>query len=512
MEDLSKIINNLKEYWKNLSAKVKKVIIFVGSGLIILAVVLSLLLNQKEYVVLYENMTGDESIEVISVLQGQGIDYKYENNGTILILEENEGLIRMQLSQMGYPKSGSNYDVFTDNIDFMSTSYEKRQFELYQLQERMQDSIKTIKGIEDAIVTISLPDDTGFAVDRDKKESTASIKLVLKQGAELEQSQSDGILNLVSKSIAGLKEENIAIIDTNGNSLKAESSKATTAMFKKDLEEEYSNQSKNNVLGVLASVYGNNNVKVSVNTNINLDKTISEILEYMPDEETNKGTPSSERNQTSINGEGTVIGEAAGTESNAEIPTYSGYEVDGENINVNEESAVDYLVSQLKEQTEYYPGTVESVTVAVVINKEEMSLDEIDKVKEVVAFSEGIEVGDVSVQNFEFFSVPLDVVDTPEETLLERIGTVPLIIAAVVIGIVALVAIEVVKNKMNKNKEKDTEDTLTNDGEQDLDDIKETSEDEEVREPKIDELIKEFADSDPEMAAKIIRTILKEDD
>lgn len=514
MGDLSKIINNLKEYWGNISAKGKKVIIFVGSGLLVLAIVLTIILNRKDYIVLYENVNSEESVEIITILQSEGIEYKYENNGTISIPEEKEDIIRMQLSQMGYPKSGTNYDVFTDNIDFMSTSYEKRQFELYQLQERMQDSIKTIDGIEDAIVTISLPDDTGFAVDKDKKEPTASIKLVLKQGSKLEQSQSDGILNLVSKSIAGLKEENIAIIDTDGNSLKAESNKATTAMFKKDLEEEYSEQSKSNILGVLSSIYGSQNVRVSVNTDINLDKTISEILEYMPDEETKKGTPSSERNKTSINGEGTVTGDVAGTEANAEIPTYSGYEIDGEDINVNEEKAVDYLVSQLKEQTEYYPGTVESVTVAVVINKEDMSLDEINKVKEVVAFAEGIEEENVSVQNFGFFDVPVEVKEEPEETFLESIGTVPLIIAAVVIGIIALVAIEVVKVKMAKNKEKELGDELISGDGADLVEDEETEDSNgvELPEQKIDKLIRDFADNDPEMAAKIIRTIFREDE
>ena len=79
--------------------------------------------------------------------------------------------------------------MFTENIDFMTTDYEKRKYEIFQLQERLQGSIETIGGVESAIVTINVPEEKNFAWETDKKESSASVKINLKNGYSLSPSQ-----------------------------------------------------------------------------------------------------------------------------------------------------------------------------------------------------------------------------------------------------------------------------------------------------------------------------------
>jgi len=187
--------------------------------LVISALIITFILNKKDYVVLFRNMDEAEAVEVMKQLQETKIDYKYQTDGTILIPKEQESLLRMQLAQAGHPRTGINYDIFTENIDFMTTDYEKRQYEIFQLQERLQSSIETIDGVKEAIVTINLPQDKSFAWETDKKESSASVKINLQNGYSLSPSQTNGIMQLLVKSVKGLKEENVAIIDTHGNSL-----------------------------------------------------------------------------------------------------------------------------------------------------------------------------------------------------------------------------------------------------------------------------------------------------
>ncbi|MFA9423328.1 MAG: flagellar basal-body MS-ring/collar protein FliF, partial [Sedimentibacter sp.] len=219
LDQIKTIGKSIKDFWIKLSSKSRKLIIAGFIGIVIVAIIITLLLNNKDYVILFSNIDEEETVEVLQQLQENKIDYKYENDGTILIPKMQENTLRMQLAQSGHPRTGTNYDVFTQNIDFMTTDYEKRKYEIYQLQERLQDSIKTISGVEEAIVTINIPEEKSFAWETDKAESSASVKVNLLDGKALTTSQTNGIMQLVVKSIEGLTEENVAIVDTDGNSL-----------------------------------------------------------------------------------------------------------------------------------------------------------------------------------------------------------------------------------------------------------------------------------------------------
>ena len=45
----------------------------------------------------------------------------------------------------------------------------KKVYEIYQLQERLQSSIETIEGVDEAIVTITVPKEKSFAWETDKE-------------------------------------------------------------------------------------------------------------------------------------------------------------------------------------------------------------------------------------------------------------------------------------------------------------------------------------------------------
>lgn len=408
-EQIKKIWKNITEFWGKLSSKNKKLIVGAALGLFITALVIALLLNKKEYVVLFDNIDKEETAEVMKQLQEDNVEYKYENDGTILIPKEQENTLRMQLAQSGHPRTGTNYDIFTQNIDFMTTDYEKRQYEIYQLQERLQDSIETIEGVDEAIVTLSLPEDDKFAWESDKKEPSASVKINTADGRTLTNPQINGILQLVVKSVEGLKEENVAIAGSDGESLKADGQVQQTdaIKLKLEIEKEFENDMKKNVTELLSRIYGEENVKVSAKCKINFDKKMSEMLQYTPDEETKKGVPESEENEREITGPGQTVGGVAGAEPNTEVPTYPGVEIQGDNIYFKDSNSIKYLVSQLKEQIEHNPGEIEQLTVAAVVNKTNMKTDELNNLKELVAFSTGIKTGDVSIQSMKFYDAAL---------------------------------------------------------------------------------------------------------
>lgn len=520
-EQFKNIWISIKEFWSKQSSKKKKLIIGGVIALIISALAITFILNRKDYVVLFSKIDEEETVEVMQKLQENNVDYIYENDGTILIPAKQENILRMQLAQSGHPRTGTNYDVFTQNIDFMTTDYEKRKYEVFQLQERLQDSIETIDGVKEAIVTINIPEQKSFAWETDRKESTASVKVNLDNGYSLSTSQTNGIMQLVVKSIEGLKENNVAIVDTEGNSLvvSSEMQQTNTIKLKLEIEKKFEKETEQEVTEFLAKIYGLENVKVSTKCTINFDKKISELLQYIPEEETNLGVPSETQNDREITGPGETVGGVAGAETNAELPTYPGVVIEGENIYFKDSNSINYLVSQLKEQIEHNPGKIEELTVAAVINKASMRDEELQEVKELIAFSAGIDTEDIALHNMIFFdpdspAIPV-ITDEPNASNALQLrdiliyGGIALAVLALLIFIISMI---LGKRKKKKNSKNSTNSEAAVTGEFSWADIKDEIKVQETQEQVIQKQLKDFATQNPEIASQLIRTWLKGDD
>ncbi len=129
---------------------------------VIAALALSILLNSKDYVVIFEGTSAAETSEILAALNEMGAEVKVDGRGSIMVLKEEESRIRMQLATEGYPKSGLSYYLIEEKSGMLTTDYERRQYMNMQLQERIAASIKTLEGVKDAVVTITVRRKTCF--------------------------------------------------------------------------------------------------------------------------------------------------------------------------------------------------------------------------------------------------------------------------------------------------------------------------------------------------------------
>lgn len=520
-EQLKNFGKNIIEFWKKLSKKVKIAICVLIPTVIIGAIVLTLWLNRTEYVVLFSRLEDSEVAEVMAKLQEKNITYKYENNGQILVPEKSETILRMQLAQEGYPRSGSNYDIYKDNVSFMTTDSETKTYLLFLRQERLQSSIKTINGVKDVIVTLTIPDDSNFAWDANKEEASASVKINMFSGYDLNKSQVQGIKRLVQTSVSGLKEENIAIIDSEGNDLLTSSDEYQTDTFKLklDIQKLIEKDIENNVRKLLSKGYGKDNFEVSIRCTVNLDKKISEHLQYIPDKDSNTGVISSENKNLEMVGDGNVQGGVVGTETNSEVPIYPDITIEGNNIYYKNNNSIEYLVSQIKEQIQHDPGNIEDTKVAVLINRDRISEQESEKLKELIANASGTTVENVAIHNMKFDGYDdLSDVFNPgiagekrELTQLEMI-----IYASIAGGILLLIIILIIVGSIRKKKRLAREAELLKAakavGGETWADLKEEIEVKETKEMVLKKQISDFANNNPEIASQLIRTWLKGED
>ena len=80
---------------------------------------LAVWLNTRPYEVLFSELTNEEASEIIGKLQEDGVDYKYQNDGTILVPAAQEELLKAQLVYEGYPKSGFTYSLFLHSARYL---------------------------------------------------------------------------------------------------------------------------------------------------------------------------------------------------------------------------------------------------------------------------------------------------------------------------------------------------------------------------------------------------------
>ena len=115
-ERLLNIWQNVKEKASALGSRTKKLIIGAIVLVLLVSVGVAVWLNSRPYEVLFNGLTNEEASEIMGKLTEEGVDYKYENDGTILVPAAQEELLKAQLVYEGYPKSGFTYSMYSEKV------------------------------------------------------------------------------------------------------------------------------------------------------------------------------------------------------------------------------------------------------------------------------------------------------------------------------------------------------------------------------------------------------------
>lgn len=158
--DVKGIVENAKATWQKLSAKSKKMVVVISSGILIVAVIVTALFqfSKMNYKALFPGMSDEESAQVYATLQEMGVQPKIDSNGQLSVPAEQWDELVFQLNGKGYPKTTLSYDTFSSVSGFTSTEFEKRTGLIFQAQDRMQQTLMRQEGIEDATVTFTVPE------------------------------------------------------------------------------------------------------------------------------------------------------------------------------------------------------------------------------------------------------------------------------------------------------------------------------------------------------------------
>ena len=542
-------MQKLKEMWQNLSQKSKKLlaIIAAATALVIVVAVFLIARGQKtEYQTLFSSLSQSEAQQVVSLLQEQNVPYLYDGkSGSLKVPAQSVDTLRAQLLSKGYPKSGFTYNMYIGNSGLMTTESDKKQYTLYDLQDRLGATIRLFDGVRDAKVTIAEGTDQTYAIEEDNPvQASASVVVTMEEGQSLSEKNAEAIKNLIARSVKGMNFTNVSVFDAGTMeevAADAGDSASGSGTSMANLTTTVENNIANNIKRVLGKIYGGENLAVSVKGTLNMAKLIQENTQYTVPEKTEATDKRGLLSNEEVAGEnagnsGENAAGVAGADANADTPRYTtqnGTATTTDNYS-NSSATREWLYNVLKEQKEIAPGVLEDASVAIVINTDDNSIPESDLIN-LVADAAGIKRDEAADKITILRSLNKTAVQqTTEEkkpaeepkTLLNQFPLWALIGAAVSAFLLILILLILIlrgrkKKKLKKLAQEEMENAAALSIEQPTDEItpvEEVDEDELTAEGKmahgmkLKKSIGEFTDQNPQVVAKLIQSWMREEE
>ncbi len=553
-ESFGKVWGTVKTKWTDIGRKGRIIFLSVAGVIVASLVVAIVLATRTDYAVLYSGASAEERAEVLAVINGLGAtEVTVDTNGDILVPKDEVEQLRVQLSMQGYPKSTFNYDIWDNGVDMFSTESDKRIKEKQQLQENLRATLAMYEGVDSAIAIINPPEDNSYVIGGDKEEATASIVLQLEH--ELSNETIKGIYNLVRTAVPGLEEENITVTDGAGNLLSYEDMPVLNEvdndeeidLYYKRLEVQNSITAilKDKLDSIFDGIFPD--FRVGVDVQLNYDTEKRQSTEYTPsvDEEGNRGGMVQNETAVSAGGGNAAEGGLVGAPTNADIsPDYPTIEVDeGGEFYYEWQREINYLVNEEIIQVEKEGYSYDNISATVVVDATGLSQAEVEEWQGVIANAIGADFNRVTFKAYPFM---LDrtsggdnlggdgtvVVQGARNTLIFVI--IALGVLLVILLIIALVASGSSKKRAKARREGAMAATLRpapGDGNYPGDEeeemrrrVYEEAEDEfeiqsltsvegqESREELLKKEIREFAKTNPEIVAQLIRTWMRSEE
>lgn len=521
-EAINKIKNNMNEFWQGLEKNQKITITIIATISIILILGVAVISAMPRYQILYPNLDAKDAGQIRDKLKDMKVPVKVEGT-TILVPKDKIDEARITLAMEGLP---ANDFVFPDMLksSFNETSEDKKQKYLLYMQKSLANGIKSLNGVEWAQVNLFIPDDNVFVLESNKLDSSASIIVKMKPGLlPLDPVQVNGIVQYVSKSVKGLRPENVSIIDDEGRSLKVEGGSIDAQVNRQlDIQEATRLSIQNSVKKFLESVFGINNVNVLATVKLNFSSEVENQKVFEPvNKEANTGVV---RNMEEIkkNWVDAGTGGIPGTDTNIEISNYP--QVESSKSNYDETSkVVNYEISETQRQIVKEQGNIEKFSISVIINKDRLKDDALnnieglkDDVENLVKYAtQGLNVqasdmeNNIYVQVMDFDTSLKDEIKTlqEEEAKQKKRQTLIMLLTALLsLLALSIPAIMLLRRKKHFEEQSEMEAAISK-----ITEVAEVSDIELDDKNEVKKKIEKFVIQKPEQVAQLLKTWLNEE-
>lgn len=536
MNRILEFLKPLGDKWKSISIYKKVSFILLLVGIIISTIFLMSYINKASYATLYTNLDPAVSAKVIEKLKADGVNYKVEGD-SILVPKDKAAELRMS-NAADMQSLNTGFEIF-DQSKFGVTDTEAKVMYQRALEGELARSIESLEEVDRARVHLVLPDESVFA--KETQEATASVIVKEKELSTLSEEQVKAIVSLVSGSVKNLPKKNVQVLDSNANLLSEDlfddtNSTGTVSTTKQvtkqqEFKKQFEDKLQKDVKGMLEEVFGQGNVAVKVNSDLNFDSKQTTTIKYDKDDVVQRSLKTITEKSSDTAGTGGTA--STGTDPQFNTSQYPvANQTGGTSTYDKNDTTVNNEIGQVEEVTVKAPGEVTRMTVSVVIDG---SLNDTEKneIKNVVATAVGFDQvrGDsINISALPFNTDKQDII-TKELAAMEAEAakaqkTKQYIMMGIGVGaLVFLISFLIMKARKKKKDTLNTLDTINTDVPQGLDVVIDDTiipkqpvayepvfVEEDAPDMSLEKELQTYATKKPDQVVEVIRTWLSDEE
>ncbi|KRL99165.1 flagellar basal-body MS-ring/collar protein FliF [Liquorilactobacillus satsumensis] len=350
--------------------------------------------TRVQYGVLFSGLSDADAGTVTKELKSENVPYKLTDDGkTVMVAQDKVDQTRINLAVNNkLPNSSTGFELF-DNTSVMTTDEDRKVMYQRAVTGELERAIASLNEVQKAKVMLVMPKQSVFDDSSSSKQAKASIVLTLK-GSGISTQAVQGITALAAGSVENLSQQNVKVVDSDGNVLSgsgSDDSQANSYSTKyMGIQKAYEKMLADKVKKLLQPLYGSSKIQVSVNLDLNFDSIERKMTTY------NNPKIRSENEQTTGN-TGTQTGETNNNASNTTAGSSSS----------NTGSTSRTVNNELDTETTKIisaPGSIKRMTSSVLINGN-LSQENQDQIRNLVQTAVGFNQGrgdSLTIQGIDF--------------------------------------------------------------------------------------------------------------
>ncbi len=239
---LQKLREQMTRIWDSLPMQ-QKIMLIGGPSILLIAMIVAVYFVSKPQMVTLLSSTDQTQLDqVITYLEGQGIEYQLEGN-SILVSSDTKDRAAIQLAGAGIIgfRAGDGYELF----DQVRLGMTKRMFDVNYIRAKQNELANAIvngaRNIEWAHVELNIPQEALFK--EDQVEPSAMVKVVIRGGISAQ--EVIGIQRLVAFAVERMRPEKVVVVDGNNRVLSEDSEQepgVAQAKKHRELEQQVENE------------------------------------------------------------------------------------------------------------------------------------------------------------------------------------------------------------------------------------------------------------------------------
>ncbi|WP_309723431.1 flagellar basal-body MS-ring/collar protein FliF [Armatimonas sp.] len=361
------MLNSLKNNWSALSnlqkAGLAAILVAVFGGILALAITSS----RPTYGVLYSKLSMEDASAIKTKLQERNISFKLESDrrGEIIQIPADQVTgTRLDLAGMDLPKGHADIgDGIFDQNKFGMTDAVQKINKRRANEGELNRTIKSLEGVDDAIVHIAMPDKTAFSEPTDDVKASVTIHML--EGYQLSAKQVTGIVKLIASSVERLTPDKVTVLDSKGNSLNSPGEGENIGRDQIDMEERYERRLTDDLQRLADRALGPSRAEIIVRTELDWDQ--SQLLRetYKPSGPNGGNLPTNETKSSEVY-----------TKQEKDAPTAPGTMTNLVTNNKNQvgdynriNNTNTYAVDKLNEKRTMAQGKIKHLSVAILLDE-----------------------------------------------------------------------------------------------------------------------------------------------